>query len=210
MGQYWRKVPGVKTLVVRGIGGPGGAATRLAGLKTGELDLAYGLTGKILPQVLKAKELRWTPNFTAPWVLFFPNWEDPDSPFHDKRVRQAVSLAINREFLIQQETQGLGVPWGNWIGAEFDDILRLPVPEYNPEKAIKLLAAAGYPNGLKLDGLIPFTPYLDMGERIRATSATPSRNLWRSETSTLNACPTRSSWALPPLSSPSPWVCPWA
>ena len=163
---YWRKTPGVKRLVVKGIGGQGGAATRLAGLKTGELDLAYGFTGKILPQVLKDANLRWDRNFTAPWVLFFPNWEDPDSPFHDKRVRQAVSLAINREFLIHQETQGLGVPWGNWIGPEFDDVLKLPAPEYNPEKAKQLLAEAGYASGLQLDGFIPFTPYFEMGERI--------------------------------------------
>ena len=163
---YWRKVPGVKTLVVKGIGGPGGAATRLAGLKTGELDLAYGFTGKILPQVLNDPELRWTPNFTAPWVLFFPNWEDADSIFHDKRVRQAISLAINRDFLIHQETQGLGAPWGNWIGPEFPDIQQLPLPEYDPDKARALLADAGHPNGLQLDALIPFTPYLDMGERL--------------------------------------------
>lgn len=168
---YWRKVPGVKTLVVRGIGGPGGASTRLAGLKTGELDLAYGFTGKILPQVLNDPNLRWDVNFTAPWVLFFPHWEDADSPFHDKRVRQAVSLAINREFLIQQETQGLGAPWGNWIGPEFDDVLQLPLPEYNPEKAKRLLAEAGYAKGLKIDGFIPFTPYFDMGERILADLA---------------------------------------
>jgi peptide/nickel transport system substrate-binding protein len=168
---YWRKTPGVKTLVVRGIGGPGGAATRLAGLKTGELDLAYGFTGKILPQVLHDPKLRWDTNFTAPWVLFFPNWEDSDSPFHDKRVRQAVSLAINREFLIHQETQGLGAPWGNWIGPEFDDVLQLPLPEYNPQKAKQLLAEAGYAQGLKIDGFIPFTPYFDMGERILADLA---------------------------------------
>lgn len=168
---YWRKAPGVKTLIVRGIGGPGGAATRLAGLKTGELDLAYGFTGKILPQVLKDKTLRWTPNFTAPWVLFFPNWEEADSPFHDKRVRQAVSLAINRDFLLQQETQGIGAPWGNWVGPEFDDTLQLSPPEYNPQKAKQLLAEAGYPDGLTIDGFIPFTPYFDMGERILADLA---------------------------------------
>ena len=165
---YWRRTPGAKRIVVKGIRDP---ASRLAGLQTGELDLAYGMTGKLLPRVTKDKNLRWDKNFTAPWYLLFPGYTEKDSPFYDKRVRQAVSLAINRAFISKRETQGIGIPWGNWINAENPDALKgdgkdLPVPEYNPEKAKKLLAEAGYPNGFDFEWYVPFVPYFDMGERV--------------------------------------------
>ncbi len=165
---YWRRIPATKTIVVKGIRDP---ASRLAGLQTGELDLAYGMTGKVLPQVMADKDLRWEPNLAAPWWLTFPGYDEPDSPFHDKRVREAVSLALNRAFLAKQETQGIGIPWGNWINSEQPDALRgdgkdLPVPEYNPAKAKKLLAEAGFPNGFDLDWYVPFVPYFDLGQRI--------------------------------------------
>jgi peptide/nickel transport system substrate-binding protein len=86
-------------------------------------------------------------------------------------VRQAVSLAINRQFLVKQETQGIGIPWGNWVNQENRDALRgdgkdLPVPEYNPEKAKQLMGQAGFPNGFDFEWYVPFVPYFDMGERI--------------------------------------------
>jgi peptide/nickel transport system substrate-binding protein len=165
---YWRRTPATKTIVVKGIRDP---ASRLAGLQTGELDLAYGMTGKLLPRVMADKNLRWDKNFTAPWYILFPGYNDADSPFHDKRVRQAVSLAINRQFLSKRESQGIGVVWGNWINTENQDALRgdgedLPVPEFNPTKAKQLLAEAGFPNGFDFDWYVPFVPYFDMGERV--------------------------------------------
>jgi len=155
---YWRRTPGTKRIVVKGIRDP---ASRLAGLQT----------GKLLPRVMKDKNLRWDENFTAPWYLLFPGYNEAGSPFKDKRVRQAVSLAINRAFLSKRETQGIGVPWGNWINAGNPDALRgdgkdLPVPEHNVAKAKQLLAEAGFPNGFDFDWYVPFVPYFDMGERI--------------------------------------------
>jgi peptide/nickel transport system substrate-binding protein len=166
--EYWRRPPGVKTISIKGIRD---LAARMAGLQTGELDLAYGMTGKLLSRVMADPKLRWDRNFTSPWRLVFPGYNEPDSPFHDKRVRQAVSLAINRQFLARQETQGIGIPWGNWMSAENRDALRgdgqdLPVPEHDPEKAKQLLAQAGFPNGFDFEWFVPFVPYFDMGERI--------------------------------------------
>jgi peptide/nickel transport system substrate-binding protein len=166
--EYWRRPPGVKTITVKGIRD---LAARMAGLQTGELDLAYGMTGKLLSRVMADPKLRWDRNFTAPWRLVFPGYNEPTSPFHDKRVRQAISLAINRQFLVRQETQGIGIPWGNWISAENRDALRgdgkdLSVPEHDPEKARQLLTQAGFPNGFDFEWYVPFVPYFDMGERI--------------------------------------------
>jgi len=165
---YWRRTPATKTIVVKGIRDN---AARLAGLQTGELDLAFGMTGKVLPQVMADKNLRWVPNFTSVWHLAFPGYNEPDSPFHDKRVRQAVSLAINREFLVRQETQGVGKVWGNWISPENRDALKgdgkdLPLPEHSVAKAKQVLAQTKFPNGFEFEWFVPFVPYFDMGERI--------------------------------------------
>ena len=166
---YWRKVPETQNLVVRGIGGS--ATPRLAGLLSGDLDLAYGFTGPILPEVLQASEkgdLRWDRNFSATWVLFFPNYEEAESPFNSKNVREAVSLSINRDFLSQVETQGLALPWGNWVPSDVPDVLEITPGAYDPDRARELLAMEGYgpDNPLVLDGFIPFNPYLSMGETI--------------------------------------------
>jgi peptide/nickel transport system substrate-binding protein len=165
---YWRRTPATKTIVVKGIRDN---AARLAAMQTGELDLAFGMTGKVFSQVAADKNLRWVPNFTGPWWLMFPGYNEPESPFRDKRVRQAVSLAINREFLVRQETDGVGKVWGNWISPENRDALKgdgkdLPVPEFNVEKARQLLTQAGFPNGFEFEWFVPFVPYFDMGERI--------------------------------------------
>ena len=164
-GDYWRRTPATKTIVVKGIRDP---TARMAGLQTGELDLAFGMTGKLLSRLMSDRSLRWDPNFTGPWWLMFPGYNEQGSPFRDKRVRQAVSLAINRQFLVKQETQGISKSWGNWISPENRDALQgqdAPVPEYNLEKAKQLMAQAGFPDGFEVEYL-PFPPYFDMGERV--------------------------------------------
>ena len=164
---YWRKVPRIKTLTILGLGNPAG---QWAAIHTGELDVAYLTPGKLWPEVFENEDLQWNKNFTSPWHLFFPGYNDPDSPFNDKRVREAVSLSFNREFINLQEIQGLGVLTGNWIGPDTPDALLtpgdLPIPEFNPEKAKQLLAEAGYAEGLEIDWLVPFAPFYSKGERI--------------------------------------------
>src|SRR5437870_1630908 len=159
---YWRRSPASKAIVVKGVRD---LTARMAGLQTGELDLAFGMTGKLMPRLMADANLRWDPNFTGPWWLIFPGYNESGNPFRDKRVRQAISLAINRSFLVKQETQGIGKPWGNWISPENRDALQgaeAPVPEYNVEKAKQLMAQAGVPDGFEFE-YVPFPPYFDMG-----------------------------------------------
>lgn len=69
----------------------------------------------------------------------------------DVNVRKAISLAINREELVNTILAGAGIPATTFLNNKIpghDD--SLPVMEYNPEKAKKILADAGYNSGINL------------------------------------------------------------
>src|SRR5213078_1059492 len=143
---YWRKTPSVKRLVLRVIPDP---ATRYAALKSGEIDVTYWMTASL------AEDLRRTPGLTLRpvvssvmmWVAFVDQW-DPKSPWHDRRMRLAVNLAIDRPALNQAETLGHSLLTNSIIPNTFDFFWAPPPPRYDPTGAKKLLAEAGYPNGL--------------------------------------------------------------
>lgn len=86
------------------------------------------------------------------------------APFKDKRVREAVSLSINREALIRGLYDGAAFPLNGIITpgvAGFNP--SLPALKYDPERAKKLVAEAGFPDG---KGLPPIdisatAPYKD-------------------------------------------------
>src|SRR5439155_1314681 len=85
--------------------------------KKGEVDIAYLLTGPV------AEDIQRTPGFklVAPkesqgtFWLDLPDQWDPKSPWHDRRVRQAASHAIDRQALNQAETLGFSKPTGSLI-----------------------------------------------------------------------------------------------
>ena len=161
---YWRKAPAVKHLVMRSIADE---STRAAAVKTGEVDIAY-LFGGVL-----ADELRKTPGIkiAAPlvygiyWLDFLDQWE-PKSPWHDRRVRQAASHAIDRDALNQVEMLGLGKTTGSFVPPTFEFSLPIAAPAYDPKRAKQLLAEAGYPNGFESGDLSPLPPYTALGEAV--------------------------------------------
>lgn len=160
---YWRKVPNLKTIETKGVPE---LASRVAALKTGDADVAYFVTGALLLDAMEDPDIQIDPNNSAPFWLFFPGWEEPDNPFHDKRVRQAVSLALDRDFLSATESQGLSIPIGNFIPPGKGDYLDRPVPEYDLAQAKQLMIDAGYPDGFELDAFTPFPPVFSLAERI--------------------------------------------
>src|SRR5699024_10410347 len=81
------------------------------------------------------------------WFLIL-NCKQP--PFNDKRVRQAVNYAINKQLIVDHVLAGTASvatgPIAPAFGGVFDDTLE--GYSYNPEKAKKLLAEAGYEDGV--------------------------------------------------------------
>jgi len=161
---YWRKMPSVKRLVFKSVPE---STTRLAMLKRGEVDIAY------LLDVPQAEEVKKDPNlklaFSGGIGIFFldflEQW-DPKSPWHDKRVRLAANYAIDRQALSEAETLGASKPMGNFIPPAFEFALPIEPYPYDPARAKKLLAEAGYPNGFDAGEFHQLPPYFSLGEAI--------------------------------------------
>jgi ABC-type transport system substrate-binding protein len=108
------------------------------------------------------------PVLSGSFFLEFVNFQDPKNPFRDKRVREAVSLAIDRRAMNQAETAGLGKVTGNWINDDVQYAIEWPEFPRNVEKAKQLLKEAGYPNGFDVDWVTPLPAFYSRGERIIA------------------------------------------
>jgi len=75
----------------------------------------------------------------------------PQNPLADRRVREALSLAIDRKAIVDRALEGFAKPANQLIDDKFFGAIPNPKPlEYDPQKAKALLAEAGYPDGFKL------------------------------------------------------------
>ena len=92
---YWRKVPAVKRIVMKSVPE---TATRVAMVKNGEADIVYALDGEYAETVRRDSRLQLVASKHASifWIEFGDQW-DPKSPWHDKRLRQAVNYALDRK-----------------------------------------------------------------------------------------------------------------
>jgi peptide/nickel transport system substrate-binding protein len=142
------------------------AATRVAMLERGEADIMYFVPGELIDRIKSNPKLMLAPVVSGNWWLEFPGFQDAKSPFHDKRVREAISLAIDRDAINQAECNGMGQVDGNWVNDDVELGLRWPKWEHNIAKAKQLMAEAGFPNGFNVDWLTPVPDYYSRGERI--------------------------------------------
>jgi peptide/nickel transport system substrate-binding protein len=159
---YWRKVPSVKRVVLKSVPDE---TTRAAALKRGEVDVAYFLNGPVAEDVRRTPGLKLTAVRTnAVFFLDFVDQWDPKSPWHDRRVRLAASLAIDRKAINEAEALGFSGLTGNIVPRHMELALPLEPHPYDPKRAKQLLTEAGYANGFDGGEISPNPPYFSMAE----------------------------------------------
>jgi peptide/nickel transport system substrate-binding protein len=162
--RYWRKLPSIKRLIFKGVPE---RPTRLAMLKTGEADLATFMIGDEGAAVKADPKLQLgVISAAVTWWMEFPEQWDPTSPWHDRRVRLAANLAIDKQAIIEVERLGFGRPTGSIIPRTLEFALPLEPFPYDPAQARRLLAEAGYANGFEAGDLTPIPPFFTMGEAV--------------------------------------------
>jgi peptide/nickel transport system substrate-binding protein len=138
------------------------ALTRVAALRVGEVDIIQAVPLDLVDTLAENPDIQVR---TAPGTQ--PKWMEMNvnrPPFDNVRVRQALNYAVDKQRLIDEVYGGRAValpgplsPFNNFINQDLE-----PYP-YDPEKALDLLAEAGWTDSdgdgiLDMDGqLFAFT-----------------------------------------------------
>jgi len=162
---YWRKTPSVKRLVFKVMPDD---TTRAAALKKGDVDIIFQVNGPVAEDLRRTPHVRVVSRQTGNGVFWLdlPDQWDPKSPWHDKRVRQAASQALDRQAVNQAESLGTSRLTGSIVPRSFEFALPIDPPPYDPGKAKQLLAEAGYPSGFDAGDFYPYPPLYSMGEAL--------------------------------------------
>jgi peptide/nickel transport system substrate-binding protein len=125
--------------------------TRTAMLKTGEVDLTPINYDSIRAVEKAGLRLLYVEANWAPVVRFgglSTRFNDATVPWQDKRVRQALNYAVDKQAIVtaifhnQARIVGADFPAPEWM--------EIPPYPYDPDKARALLKEAGYPNGFEI------------------------------------------------------------
>lgn len=126
------------------------AAVRTQALLSRDVDIAPVELEEIDRLRARGVTVRPAPSMSMMSVAF--RTERPTaSPLQDQRVRQALNYAVDKEAMVRLLLRGLGRPAGQPAprGSAGHDPAIAPYP-YDPARARRLLAEAGYPDGFPL------------------------------------------------------------
>jgi peptide/nickel transport system substrate-binding protein len=152
VGEQEFKLPFVDKVVFRIIRDD---STRLTAFRTGKLDIIESVGWENLESLKKSSpQIKWVDRVGFYGTMMCLRTDQ--KPFDDVRVRRALNMAINKEEIVKTFFNGnaelFAYPMHPAYEGYYEPLSAMPdsVKElftYNPEKAKKLLAEAGYPNG---------------------------------------------------------------
>jgi peptide/nickel transport system substrate-binding protein len=155
---WWGGTPNVKTLIFRPIPE---AAVRVAALQAAEVDIAVNLPPHLIaiidkhPRLYVSKAPSVRPIFIPIYTYQFDASGKPvgpvEGPTKDKRVRQALLAAVNADDIVRTVLEGNAIRTATPLTSKHFGFDRTLAPvKQDPDRARKLLAEAGYPQGIDL------------------------------------------------------------
>jgi peptide/nickel transport system substrate-binding protein len=139
---YWKPgIPKVEKVTFRFIPE---LSTRTAALRSGELQVIDRVTPDLVETLKGTRGVKVldVPAIEAQRWIFQLGKE----PVKDQRLRQAISLAIDRGVIIKELLKGYGRPVDSPVPPGLIGHMSLPPKVYDPEKARQILKQAGYSN----------------------------------------------------------------
>ena len=125
-------------------------AAQVSALSTGEIDIMYFAPVEIIDQLKKDPnvEVKIVPAPSFQPLIMWVN----EKPFNDVRVRQALRFAVDREAMLEAATGGLGVLGNDTPVSPSNPYYNKALPQRKQDvaKAKKLLAEAGFPDGIDI------------------------------------------------------------
>jgi peptide/nickel transport system substrate-binding protein len=147
-------------------------STRIAALLSGEIDFVLDPPPQDIPRLKQDPKIKIVEGNENRTIFFgMDQYRDEllyanvkgKNPFKDQRVRQAIQLAIDVNAIKTQVMRGLSVPAAVMYAPQVDgypkdlDVVKKP----DREKAKKLLAEAGYPQGFEVTLDCPNNRYIN-------------------------------------------------
>ncbi|CAA9324461.1 MAG: ABC transporter, substrate-binding protein (cluster 5, nickel/peptides/opines) [uncultured Microvirga sp.] len=147
-------------------------ATRVAALLSGEVDLVQDVPVQDIERLKGTQNLRVTTGPENRTIFFGMDVGSKDlktdnvegkNPFADKKVRQAMNMAINRTAIQRVVMRGQSVPTGvimpPFVNGWTKELDQAPPPDVAKAKA--MLTEAGYPNGFQVTLNCPNDRYVN-------------------------------------------------
>ena len=176
--RYWGEKPSWQRVVFRPITSAG---PRVAALLSGDVDLIENVPIQDLERIRANPDFKVVQGLSARVIYLHFDYvddappgvagTDSKNPFRDKRVREAISKAIDRDAIVARVLGGVAVAAGELLpptmfGANKD----MKAPKADVEGAKNLLAEAGYPGGFSLVLATPNDRYVNDAQVAQAVA----------------------------------------
>src|SRR5574341_47448 len=153
--EYYEGKPRLDKIIVRTVRED---SARVLGLEAGDYDLIVRIPPEEVPRLMREGKVRiYAEQSNRALRIAF---NETKKPFDDARVRQALNYAVDKESIVKNIYQGLGAVIPTMVGPLNTGYAAVKGYPFDPAKAKKLLAEAGFPNGFKTTLWTPQGRYL--------------------------------------------------